>query len=316
MRQDKSGDSIFVANCPVCERGQSEELVQAPDRFHGRDQTYKLVRCATCSMVWLYNAPCPEEMSEHYGPDYDRTIGAAGETSPGRWRDRRATLSTYKTSGSLLDLGCSTGSFLESLAGGQWKLHGIEMSPDAAKRAVARSGATVFVGDVLSAPFEPGSFDVITCFDVLEHVYNPRQVMTRIREWLKPGGVFYVLVPNIESAEYRIFNTYWYGLELPRHLSHFSPKSLRKLAEIVGLRELELKTARNSALTHNLRYMNEEILRRLGISRAPLAKARSPRFVGRVFHKLLRMSGAVILSPISSSAGLGESVHAVFTRRD
>jgi 2-polyprenyl-3-methyl-5-hydroxy-6-metoxy-1,4-benzoquinol methylase len=316
MSQDKDRRTVDTPRCPVCEHGLSEDLLQAPDRFHGRLQVHKLVRCSSCSMVWLENAPCPEEMGKHYGPDYDRTIGAAGETSPGRWHDRWETLSKYKTSGSLLDIGCSSGSFLKSLGNGHWELYGIEMSPEAAKKAVTRSGAQVFVGDVLSAPFEPESFDVITCFDVLEHLYNPRQVMTKVREWLKPDGVFYVLVPNIESAESRIFKTYWYGLELPRHLSHFSPKSLKRLAEIVGLRELALETARNSSLTHNLRYVNDEILRKCGISRTPLAKALPPSFAGQVFYKLLRVSGSLLLSPISSSAGRGESIHAVFARRE
>src|ERR1035438_10453930 len=71
------------------------------------------------------------------------------------------------------------------------------------------------------------SFDVITCFDVLEHLYEPRKVMARVGEWLKPGGIFYVLVPNVDSAEARAFGSYWHGLELPRHLFHYSPASLK-----------------------------------------------------------------------------------------
>ena len=62
------------------------------------------------------------------------------------------------------------------------------------------------MGDILEAPFPPESFDVITCFDVLEHLYEPRQVMTQGGKWLKPGGIFYVLVPNIDSAEARVFS--------------------------------------------------------------------------------------------------------------
>ena len=84
--------------------------------------------------------------------------------------------------------------------------------------------------------FRRESFDVITCFDVLEHLYEPRQVMARVGEWLKPGGIFYVLVPNVDSAEARVFGSYWHGLELPRHLFHYSPASLKFLAESAGLR--------------------------------------------------------------------------------
>ena len=102
----------------------------------------------------------------------------------------------------------------------------LPMSEDCAKTAEARSGARVFVGNILDAPFPPESFDVITWFDVLEYLYEPRRVMARVSEWLKPGGIFYVLVPNVDSAEARVFRSYWHGLELPRHLFHYSPASL------------------------------------------------------------------------------------------
>ena len=61
------------------------------------------------------------------------------------------------------------------------------------------------------------------------------RVMARVAEWLKPGGIFYVLVPNVDSAEGRVFGSYWHGLELPRHLFHYSPASLKFLAESAGL---------------------------------------------------------------------------------
>lgn len=305
-----------LRNCPICGHNDVENWVQAPDRYHGKRQAYQLVRCASCSMVWLDNPPKPEELGQHYGADYDKAIGTAGETSPGRWRHRWEALSKYRTSGSLLDLGCSSGSFLASLDRRSWKLHGIEMSSVAAKKAETISGAQVFVGDVLSAPFPPKSFDVITCFDVLEHLYEPAKVLAKVQEWLKPGGIFYVLVPNIESIEALFFKSYWYGLELPRHLSHFSPRSLRKLAESVGLQVVSLATHRNSSLIYNLRYISNDMLRRIGVPRVPLAKAAPPSIPWRIVYKGLRMGGSVLLSPLSSLPGKGESIHAVFTRSE
>ena len=107
-------------------------------------------------------------MHLHYTNAYNRLISAADERSPGRWRDRNAALTPYKQSGALLDLGCSSGSFLEFMRGESWELFGIEMSAESAKRAEAKTGARVFVGDILDAQFPPESFDVITCFDVFE----------------------------------------------------------------------------------------------------------------------------------------------------
>ena len=109
----------------------------------------------------------------------------------------------------------------------KWELFGIEMSPDVARRAEKRTGAKIFVGDILDAPFPQGYFDVITCFHVFEHMYQPKEILEKVSYWLKPGGIFYMMVPNIHSAGGRTFKSYWYALELPRHLFHWSPKALR-----------------------------------------------------------------------------------------
>jgi SAM-dependent methyltransferase len=252
------------------------------------------------------------EMGRHYGPNYDRFIGRAGDTSSERWRDRREAILKHKSSGALLDLGCSSGAFLETLKGQQWELFGIEMSEGAAKKAAARSGARVFVGDILDAPFAAGNFDVITCFDVLEHVYEPRKVMEKVRQWLKPGGIFYTLVPNIQCGEARLFKSYWYGLELPRHLSHFSPESLQFLADSVGLQVASLQTHRNSALEYSLHYLGDTALSKIGIPRKSLAEANPPSILWKVTRKALRWTIFPIFYHATGAMGPGESIHAVF----
>jgi 2-polyprenyl-3-methyl-5-hydroxy-6-metoxy-1,4-benzoquinol methylase len=253
-------------------------------------------------------------MDHHYGPDYHALIAAGAETSQDRWKPHLDTMSKYKVSGALLDLGCSSGSFLASLKGPSWNLHGIEMAADSAKRAEARSGARVFTGDILGAPFSPESFDVITCFDVLEHLYEPRTVMARIWNWLKPDGIFYTVVPNIESAEARIFRSYWYPLELPRHLSHFSPRSLRRLASLVGLQEVALITQRCSKVEYNLHYIYDDLLAALGVSRQPLATAPSPGIPWKVARKMLRLTIFPLIARVTSLVGPGETIHAVFRK--
>jgi SAM-dependent methyltransferase len=298
--------------CPVCGSKESGNWLRTSDRFHGRREIYQLLQCPSCSMVWQKDPPAPDQMHSHYGSEYDRLITSAGESSPERWHGRREALSRYKTGGALLDLGCSSGAFLETLKGSSWKLHGIEMSEVAARKAEERTGAQIFVGDILEAPYSPASFDVITCFDVLEHVYEPRKVLAKVQEWLKPGGVFYVLIPNIYSAEARLFGSYWYGLELPRHISHFSPASLRRVAMSVGLEEVDLQTHRNSALGYSVRYIVDEAFHRLGLSRQPLATAKPPSIPRRVFRKLFRVSVQPVLLNMISLLGPGESIHAVF----
>ncbi|HEV2326202.1 MAG TPA: class I SAM-dependent methyltransferase [Terracidiphilus sp.] len=301
-------------SCPICGHAGAALWLRAPDRFHGREVEYTLLRCPSCSLVWLTNPPKPEEMGEHYTEAYDRLISAAGQNSPFRWADRKAALTQYKQSGSILDLGCSSGAFLESLSAADWKLYGIEMSAESAKAAQRRTGAKVFVGDILDADFPPASFDVITCFDVLEHLYEPRRVMGKVAEWLKPGGIFYVLVPNIDSAEGRVFGSYWHGLELPRHLFHYCPASLTRLADSVGLRQLSVETRRNPAVGTSLRYVWHDVCRSIGIPKTPVAYRREARLPWRAARKVVRMTLLRALLAMAPLAGGGESIHAIFRK--
>lgn len=302
--------------CPICGQASALEWLRGPDRFHGREEKYTLLRCPACSLVWLSQPPTPAEMHLHYTDAYLKLISAAGENSPSRWRDRLQALRQHKQSGTMLDLGCSSGGFLGFFRGDSWKLYGIEMSADCARRAELRTGAHVFVGDIPDAPFQPESFDVITCFDVLEHLYEPLQIMAKVREWLKPGGIFYVQVPNIDSAEARVFGTYWHGLELPRHLFHYSPASLKFLAESVGLPEVSLETRRNPAVGTSLRYVWDDVFSTVGIHRTPVAyrgKASLPWRAARRLVRLTVLRGLLAMAPL---VGGGESIHAIFRKED
>jgi SAM-dependent methyltransferase len=302
--------------CPICGQAGAREWLRGPDRLHGRHEKYTLVRCPACSLVWLSKPPTPAEMHRHYTDAYDRLISAAGENSPGRWRDRNAALAQHKHSGVLLDLGCSSGAFLQSLCGKGWELFGIEMSAESAKQAQAKSGANVFIGDILDAQFPPTSFDVITCFDVFEHLYEPRRVMARIAEWLKPGGIFYVLVPNVDAAEARVFGSYWHGLELPRHLFHYSPQSLRFLAESKGLLQVSLETRRNPAVGTSLRYVWDDVFRAVGIRRTPVAYRGEASPPWRAGRKLVRMTILRSILAMAPAVGGGESIHAIFRKKE
>ena len=138
--------------------------------------------------------------------------------------------------------------------------------------------------------------------------------MTRVSEWLKPGGIFYVLVPNIDSAEARVFGSYWHGLELPRHLFHYSPASLKLLAESVGLREVSLETRRNPAVGTSLRYVWDDAFVAVGIRRTPVAYRSEPSFAWRAARKVVRMTVLRALLATAPLVGGGESIHAVFRK--
>lgn len=310
-------NSVVVSSdsgaCPLCGSRQVQAFLKAPDRFHGRRTEYQLLRCDSCTVVWQDDPPRPESMGDHYGIDYDRSVASAGDR-PERWSGRVEVIAEHKTAGSLLDLGCSSGGFLKAMREPAWKLYGIEMSPEVARRAEAASGGEVFVGEILDAPYPPASFDVITCFHVLEHVYDPRAVLQKVQEWLKPGGIFYIMVPNINSAGAKMFRSYWYALELPRHLFHFTPKSLNYVSESVGLEKVSLLTGRELFFEDSVRYLVDEACRRAGTPRVPRSRAKRPGIPFRAMRKAFRLTLLRLIGWVSALVGDGESIHGIFRK--
>ncbi len=302
--------------CPLCGRTEVFDFLSAPDRFHLRQKQYNLLRCSFCWSVWLANPPRPEEMGFHYSEDYHKAIVVGAEhTGAKRWQRHRTIIARYKQRGTILDIGCSSGSFLASMNNAQWKVYGIEMDGLTAEKARLNSGAEVFVGDVMDAPFQTNSFDVITCFDVLEHMYQPREFLARVLYWLRPGGIFFAKLPNIDSWEAKLFGTYWYGLELPRHLYHFSPRSIRHLVTDLGLHEVCLTaTEQGTHLGHSVRYLYDDILQKLGFLPIPMAKTQRPNLVWRAVRKALLLLLVIPLSQMASSANAGVVIDVILKK--
>jgi SAM-dependent methyltransferase len=301
--------------CPICGGGRLVDLLTAPDKFHLRKQMYHLIRCRSCSGVWLGDPPKPEEMGRHYTEDYHKAIVTAGEgAATSRWKDQVKLISNYKPGGAILDIGCSSGGFLSTMKGSAWELYGIEMEESTAERARTTTGAKVFVGDAVEAPFSPRSFDVITCFDVLEHVYSPREFLTKVLEWLKPGGIFYAMMPNIDSWEARLFGAHWFGLELPRHLNHFSPRSLRYLMSELGFEEECVKTPPVSYMERSAGYVCSSLIDKVGLSPTPQAKPKPLSLPMKIVRKGLRVALVAPLAQIASAAGAGPCMEVVFRK--
>jgi len=169
-------------------------------------------------------------------------------------------------------------------------------------------------GDIFDAPFEPASFDVITSFDVLEHLYQPTRVIEKVHSWLKPGGVYYVAVPNVESWESHLFKSYWYGLEMPRHLFMYSPSSLRKLATNAGFRELLCSTPPACYAENSLYYLWGEFLKSMSRQPTPLSRAQGPGPVGNFVRKALRLTLRNPYRAVASWAGAGPALEMVFQK--
>src|SRR5262249_57535140 len=157
----------------------------------------------------------------------DANVWLATKIRGGRLLRRiRWSCPPWTGAGRYLDVGCGSGGALGVARALGWRVAGIEMD-DAAAAKARRFTDELHVGDVLTAPFAPGRFDVVTAFHVLEHVPDPVAAARRMLDWLAPGGLLIVEVPNAGGLGARLFGGAWAGLELPRHLSPFTPAPLR-----------------------------------------------------------------------------------------
>jgi SAM-dependent methyltransferase len=130
-------------------------------------------------------------------------------------------------------VGCGSGGALGVAQALGWHVAGVEVDEAAAKKA-RRFSERVHVGDLLGARFEAGEFDVVTALHVLEHVPDPVGAVRRMLEWLAPDGLLIVEVPNAGGLGASLFGRAWSGLELPRHLSHFTPATLERVVGQAG----------------------------------------------------------------------------------
>jgi SAM-dependent methyltransferase len=139
----------------------------------------------------------------------------------------------YIPGGRLLDIGCGNGHSvrLYQLAG--WDAWGVEPNEAAARYAQA-AGLQVLVGTLEQARFPPDYFDVVTVYQVLEHVASPRDLLAEVYRVLKPGGQLLISVPNIECYDFGILQAEWFPLEVPRHFYHFSLDTLSQLLRQAG----------------------------------------------------------------------------------
>jgi SAM-dependent methyltransferase len=132
-----------------------------------------------------------------------------------------------------------------------WQVVGLDTSAAVVSRIREELGLPAFAGTLPHAQLRPGSFDVITMWHSLEHAHHPREILRQAYFLLAPRGRLLVATPNIESLPFRWFGKSWYGLDLPRHLTHFSPETLRRMLERVGFR---LRVARLVRQSNWMRY--------------------------------------------------------------
>jgi SAM-dependent methyltransferase len=242
-------------NCLLCASRNCSPLVEAPDTTAGGTGLwFGVVQCQECGLCFTNPRPSLESIGqfypEEYGPHRTPARRISRSTHPKRKHKshsrREHQILSWRGQGRLLDFGCGGGSFLARMHERSWQVTGLDVSPAAVQRIRDELGLDALLGTLPHPQLEPGSFDVITMWHSLEHVHSPLNVLREAYRLLAQGGRLYVAVPNIDSLPFRWFGSAWYGLDLPRHLTHFSPWTLQLMLERAGFRPGPIYMVRHS----------------------------------------------------------------------
>lgn len=217
IKDFSAGEACDACGEPLARLYDGVRDPQTGERFDVR-------RCTGCGLA--ETSPKPAELAPYYGEHYHG--GRHGVTDRICMARRLRMLHQVAAGGRLLDFGCGDGGFLHAAERAGWDAVGVEMKPEHAR---GRGLSVVERLEDLS-----GSFDVITLWHSLEHVHSPRRTLEALRPWLRPGGHIIIAVPNRAGLQATVYGRHWFHLDVPRHLSHFTPPALLRLLDRLGLK--------------------------------------------------------------------------------
>ena len=242
-RRARSQQALCDGLCKLCGSRRAQHL-------HTKNDV-ELVRCTSCGLVYVWNPPTRDAIERLYSfASGYHTAFRSGNSAESRAHAARAAdflriVGRYSRPGKILDVGCSVGFFLERARAEGWSTFGVEISNDTAELARER-GLDVFTGTLEEAGLRPGSFDVVTMWDVLEHVEDPVATIAMAAEVLKEEGLLALSTPNIGGLFPRLsyraarWTGRWPHPEPPSHLFQFSKTTISRLLSQSGLAPIQI----------------------------------------------------------------------------
>lgn len=246
------GSIITITNCPCCGSIAIRKVLACKD-YTVSNEMFDIWECGDCDIRFTNNIPGQESIGAYYQSD---TYISHSDTEKGlvnklykiarsytiQWKMNlvKRSLGSGLQKGSLLDIGSGTGTFLHKAITSGWSVTGLE--PDEGARKICRDKYDI-QPEVPGKLFELPSrkFDAVTMWHVLEHVHQLHEYMEQIKRVLKPDGAAFIALPNYTSEDARLYEKFWAAYDVPRHLYHFAPKAVSKLAALHGMKVESLK---------------------------------------------------------------------------
>ncbi len=189
-------------------------------------EKHYLVKSHATGFVFCSRIPTEEELQVAYN-QYTREDYLSPVTKL-RYNQLLDQLEKYRKTNKILDIGCGVGNFLEVAKSRGWEVFGTEYT-DKAIDVCSKKGINMHQGKLISEWFDEGGFDIITSFEVIEHINNPIEEVTLIHHLLRSGGLFYFTTPNFNALERLILKDKYNIISYPEHLSYYTTKTIHYL---------------------------------------------------------------------------------------
>lgn len=244
---------LTFVKCCICENNDATIIGSGRDfEYHTSGETFSVVRCNSCGLIYLNPRPVISEFERIYPPTYHAFNFSEEEFGfPYKARKRIETwrlLSDCRglpDNAKILDIGCGDGFHLSLLARSgkkSWRLEGIDIDKHAV-RAARLKGLKVHLGTVGELDLAEQSYDLIFMIMTIEHMARPDKTISQVKRLLKKGGRLVIVTDNTNSLDFTFFKQrYWGGYHFPRHWNLFSQHSLRRLAAKTGFEVMKIKT--------------------------------------------------------------------------
>jgi len=259
----------YERKCRLCNSTDIEVVIQSRSKNKAKVEKsdfaptssdfgicYDLVKCNSCKSVFALLDDEEAHLNQHYCESRDDLYLTQGaERSIGFKKIISHLKHFVPDNGRLLDIGCSYGLFLKIASRSWQEAYGVELSKDASRYAREIFGLNVFCGDIKEAKFTREYFDIITVIEVIEHIADPKDFIATINRLLKPGGILYLVTPDVGSISARLMGERWWSYR-KMHLNYFSKDSISGLLVRSGFSVLDSRPYKK---TFKLEYIKHQL---------------------------------------------------------
>lgn len=270
---NKNNHGFEIINCDFCNSSDFSEIMSSKDYYNQIPGEYHIVKCNNCGLIYTNPRPTKQNIAEYYPDNAGYYEPKAANFNnfrnriiyriyreymnyPGRknffvkilllpvflwiYRDIKISgIPKFKKHGNLLDVGCSYGSFLYKMKYLGWSVSGLEFNKKAADY-----GRNYLKLNIKNADFDffetNEKYDVITLRMVLEHVFSPKDTLLKVYKLLNNNGQIIFSIPDFNGFESKLYKNYAYTLQLPTHLTHFTPETIKKYLSSIGFANIKI----------------------------------------------------------------------------